>query len=179
MGQIATLTLARFKQLKSFELDFKGTTVLIGANNSGKSSILQALHFAVSVAQTAKIYGSGISWRLDRFELSFNPSQLLYSPISDVMALAHGGEMEEAKDKQIEMAIAMSDGKKCKVTVRRGRNRNIQISLAGRDLGERLMDMSKPFTIYAPGLAGIPREERFMSAGAVRRIVARGDANLA
>ena len=40
------------------------------------------------------------------------------------------------------------------------------------------MDISKPFTVYAPGLAGIPKEERYMSPGVVRRIVARGDANL-
>lgn len=54
MAKIAKMALKRFKQLKEFELDLSETTVLIGANNSGKSSALQALHFAVSVAQTAK-----------------------------------------------------------------------------------------------------------------------------
>lgn len=178
MDQIERLTLKRFKQLKEFELDFKGTTVLIGANNSGKSSILQALHFAVSVAQTAKLVGEGVSWRGDKFEVSFNPSQLLYSPISDVMALAYGGALNEQAATQIEIQIACVGGKQCTAVVRRGRNRNIGISLAGKALGESLMDMDHPFTVYAPGLAGIPKEERYMSPGAVRRIVARGDANL-
>ena len=40
------------------------------------------------------------------------------------------------------------------------------------------MDLTNPFTIYAPGLAGIAKEERYQSPGVVRRIVARGDANL-
>ena len=40
------------------------------------------------------------------------------------------------------------------------------------------MNIEQPFTVYAPGLAGVPKEERYMSAGVVRRIVARGDANL-
>ena len=40
------------------------------------------------------------------------------------------------------------------------------------------MNFDRPFTVYAPGLAGIAKEERFMSPGVVRRIVARGDANL-
>ena len=40
------------------------------------------------------------------------------------------------------------------------------------------MSIERPFTIYAPGLAGIPREERYLSPGVVRRLVARGDANL-
>ena len=31
----------------------------------------------------------------------------------------------------------------------------------------------------SPGLAGVPKEERYLSPGVVRRVVARGDANLA
>ena len=176
--QIQKLTIKRFKQLDSFDIDLGGTTVLIGANNSGKSSVLQALHFAVSVAQSAKLLGGqGVRWGADRYELSFNPSQLLYSPIADVLALAKGGQLQE-RDGAIEITIECSDGSKCAVSVLRGRNRNIAVSLSGRALGERLMDMDEPFTIYAPGLAGIPREERYMSPGVVRRSVARGDANL-
>lgn len=72
----------------------------------------------------------------------------------------------------------MSDGSMCRVAVRRGRNRNIAVSLSGKIVGDRLMNMDRPFTVYAPGLAGIAKEERYMSPGVVRRIVARGDANL-
>lgn len=176
--QIVSLALKRFKQLDAFELDLRGTTVLIGANNSGKSSVLQALHFAVSVAQTAKLFGEGVRWGADKFELSFNPTQLLYSPIADVLSLAYGGRLEEPEESQIEITVTCSDGSKCIVSVRRGRNRNVGVSLRGKSLGERLMNMDQPFTVYAPGLAGIPKEERYMSPGVVRRSVARGDANL-
>lgn len=178
MTQIAKLELKRFKQLKDFELDLSDTTVLIGANNSGKSSALQALHFAVSVAQTAKLVGEGVKWGADKFELSFNPSQLLYSPIADVLSLAHGGQLYEAAAGQIEVDVIMTDGSMCKIAVRRGRNRNIGVTLRGKTVGERLMNLDRPFTVYAPGLAGIAKEERYMSPGVVRRTVARGDANL-
>lgn len=40
------------------------------------------------------------------------------------------------------------------------------------------MDIEHPFTIFAPGLVGIPKEERYLSPGVVRRVVAQGDANL-
>jgi hypothetical protein len=53
------------------------------------------------------------------------------------------------------------------------------VSIDGRNIGEQLMAVDKPFTVYAPGLAGVPKEEKYMSPGVVRRIVARGDANLA
>jgi energy-coupling factor transporter ATP-binding protein EcfA2 len=178
MSKIKTLRVKRFKQLVDFELDVEDTTVLIGANNAGKSSALQALHFAVAVAQTSKLVGDGVKWGADKFELSFNPTQLLYSPVADVLTLANGGELNETALGQIEIEIVLLDGTSCLVTVRRGRNRNIQVCLKGRVVGERLMDQSRPFTIYAPGLSGIAKEERYMSPGVVRRIVARGDANL-
>lgn len=178
MSKIKSIRMTRFKQLKEFDLDLEDTTVLIGSNNAGKSSVLQALHFAVAVAQTAKLVGEGVRWGADRFELSFNPAQLLYSPVADVLSLALGGNLVEAAAEQIEIEIARLDGTNCVVALRRGRNRNIQVSLRGRILGERLMDLTRPYTVYAPGLAGIAKEERYMSPGVVSRVVARGDANL-
>lgn len=175
---IKSVNVKRFKQLAEFELDLKDTTVLIGANNAGKSSALQALHFAVSVAQTAKLIGEGVNWARDKFQVSFNPTQLLYSPVADVLSLAHGGQLQEPPETQIEIKVNCMDDTSCTVSVRRGRNRNIAVVVEGRRLGERLMDLTNPFTIYAPGLAGIAKDERYQSPGVVRRIVARGDANL-
>jgi ABC-type cobalamin/Fe3+-siderophores transport system ATPase subunit len=179
MSNIKRLTIRRFKQIEDLTLDLTRTTLLIGANNAGKSSALQALHFAVAVAQTAKlIQGNVVHWASDKLQLSFNPSQLLYSPVSDVMSLAFGGNLTESPAAQIEFEIECEDDSKCLISIRAGRNRNIAVKLIGRHLGERLMKMDQPFTIYAPGLAGVPKEERYMSPGLVRRIVARGDANL-
>lgn len=178
MPQIPSVTIRRFKHIREITLALQDTTVLIGANNSGKSSILQAIHFAVSVAQSAKLVGEGVAWAKDSFEVSFNPAQLIYSPIADVMALAYGGLLQEAKGDRVEVDLTTSTGERCVVGLRRGRNRNIAVAIEGRALGELLMDRARPFSVYAPGLAGVPKEERFMSAGAVRRIVARGDANL-
>lgn len=175
---IETINIKRFKQLAEFQLDLKDATVLIGANNAGKSSALQALHFAVSIAQTAKLVGDGVNWAKEKFQVSFNPTQVLYSPVGDVLSLSHGGPLQESSESQIEIGITCKDGTKCTVSVRRGRNRNIAVVVEGKKLGERLMNLTNPFTIYAPGLAGIAKEERYQSAGVVRRIVARGDANL-
>jgi hypothetical protein len=93
--------------------------------------------------------------------------------------LATGGTLQEQRPTQIEIEFLGDAGARCVVGLRRGRNRNVAVSIAGRTLGERLMDFQNPFTVYAPGLAGVPKEERYLSAGVVRRYVARGDANLA
>ena len=179
MSRIKSVVIRRFKRLDKIEIDLGDTTLLVGANNSGKSSILQAIHFAVSIAQSARLIGEDLSWRNDTFELSFNPAQLIYSPVSDVLSLATGGTLQEQRPTQIEIEFLADDGSSCTVGLRRGRNRNIGVSIVGKQLGEHLMDLEHPFTVYAPGLAGVPKEERYLSPGVVRRIVARGDANLA
>jgi predicted ATPase len=178
LTRLTSVVIRRFKRIETIEIPFDNVTLLIGANNSGKSSILQAIHFAVSIAQTARLIGEGVAWRNDAFELSFNPSQLLYSPVADVLSLATGGALQEPRQNQIEIELRGEDNQRCIVGLRRGRNRNIGVSIGGRQIGEQLMSVTKPFTVYAPGLAGVPKEERYMSPGLVRRFVARGDANL-
>ena len=177
MISLQTITIRRFKKLEDFSFDLQDINVLIGANNSGKSSVLHAVHFAISLAQTSKLLG-GVTWRQDKFEISFSPGQLLYSPTSDVLSLATGGMLVEDVAKKVEITLTAQSGEKCVISLRRGRNRNIQVSLEGKDLGEKLQDITSPYTIYAPGLAGISREENFIAMGRLRRIVARGDANL-
>src|SRR5579863_551965 len=179
MPRINSVTVRRFKRLEEVQITLGDATLLIGANNSGKSSILQAIHFAVSIAQSARLVGEGVTWRNDAFEVSFNPAQLIYSPVADVLSLATGGILQEQRPTQIEIEFVDDTGARCTVGLRRGRNRNIAVSIVGRQLGELLMDLEHPFTVYAPGLAGVPKEERYLSPGVVRRIVARGDANLA
>jgi energy-coupling factor transporter ATP-binding protein EcfA2 len=178
MTRLTSVSIKRFKRIEQVSIPLDDVTLLIGANNSGKSSVLQAIHFAVSIAQTARLVGEGVTWRQDAFELSFNPSQLLYSPVSDVLSLATGGMLLEPRQSQIEIELFAEGDVRTTVGLRRGRNRNIAVSITGRSIGEQLMSLDSPYTIYAPGLAGIPKEERYLSSGVVRRIVARGDANL-
>lgn len=178
MTRLSSVVVRRFKLIEAAEIPLDDVTLLIGANNSGKSSVLQAIHFGVSIAQTARLVGEGVSWRQDTFELSYNPSQLMYSPVADVHSLATGGELQEPRPSQIEIEFRGDDGTRSVVGLRRGRNRNIAVSITGRALGEQLMSLPTPFTVYAPGLAGVPKEEKYMSPGVVRRFVARGDANL-
>ena len=77
MPRIPSVTARRFKGLEEVHMALGDTTLLIGANNSSNSSILQAIHFAVSIAQSARLFGEGVAWRNDRFELSFDPAQLI------------------------------------------------------------------------------------------------------
>ena len=83
MAQIKKVVIKRFKRIANLELELGSSTLVIGANNAGKSSVLQAIHFAVSLAQSAKLVG-GVTWRNDKYELSFAQTQriLKHSPSS-------------------------------------------------------------------------------------------------
>ena len=125
MARVVSVAIRRFKRIELIEIPLGDVTLLIGANNSGKSSVLQAIHFAVSIAQSARLVGEGVAWRNDAFELSFNPAQLLYSPVADVLSLATGGALQEPRPSQIEIEFTDEQGERCTVGLRRGRNRNI------------------------------------------------------
>ena len=82
------------------------------------------------MAQTSRRVG-GVNWAGDKYQLSFSPTQLLYSPIADVMSPASGGSLEEDVNKRIEITLTDDARGPCTVALRRRRNRNIQVSIEG------------------------------------------------
>jgi energy-coupling factor transporter ATP-binding protein EcfA2 len=177
MPDIRSITIRRFKLLQDVSLRLDYSNVFVGGNNSGKSSILQALHFAVSVAQSARLATDAI-WQNDTFRATFRPEQLIYTPTTEFRSLGFNRALRERRDTWIEVEIQQIDDTRCGIAIGPARNGNIALLMEGQTLGERVQDISRPYTVYAPGLAGIAREETLLSQGVVRRFVARGDANL-
>ena len=88
------IIIERFKNIERIELETSDTSriaMLVGGNNAGKSSILQAIQFGVSVAQTSKIQHG--TWYRDRLSTSIGQNDLVYSPIKDVLALPRNGSL--------------------------------------------------------------------------------------
>jgi ABC-type branched-subunit amino acid transport system ATPase component len=167
-------TIERFKNLENVQLSVDSIDLLVGGNNAGKSSILQALQFGVSAAQTAAIQGG--SWVGDRLSTSIGQSDLVYAPIKDVLSLARNGKLREREDEAIQVTYKDGDDE-CRVSVRKGRNKNILIEVVGRSLGQRLQSVTEPYSALVTGLAGIPAEERFEANIVVRKAAAKGDSN--
>lgn len=166
----------RFKGIDDAPFDVSSINVFIGANNSGKSSIAQLVHFGVAILQAinlAKRWGNS-----DKITLSLSPTQMLYSPCIDLYALGTGGRLFEGREFAIELSLTLADGKKIKIEIRRGRNGNIHVHVDNVAAARMLASLKNPFTIYSPGLAGIARSETLISDGVLLRTIARGDANL-
>lgn len=175
---ISSVSIRRFKNIGTITLDLTRINVLVGTNNSGKSSVLHALQFAVSLMQTASLEGKrfqqGVSWAI-----SLNPDRLIYAPLRDVFTLGRGGDLRQPEHAAIEIEFTSTNtDETAKVIARRGRNRNLHLNVKGsHSLCQTLATIDPPFAMYVPGLSGISATESFRNAAVLDRAAARGDAN--
>ena len=170
--RLQSVRIQRFKRIKDASIDLKTVNVFVGGNNSGKSSLIQGLHFGIGLLQTIALSGQ---WKA---KTSLNPTQLIYSPAEDIHALGPGAKLFEDEDKAITLEFNLASGDSCAVDVRKGRNRNILVTIKNEHVAKRLSSLERPFSVFSPGLAGIAKRETYVSDGVLLRTLARGDANL-
>jgi hypothetical protein len=96
----------------------------------------------------------------------------------DLYALGAGGQLYESADRAIEVSLVLDNGEEIDIAIRKGRNTNILASIENVSAAKTIASIAKPFTIFSPGLAGIARNEEYISDGVLLRTIARGDANL-
>ena len=169
--EITSVEVERFKRVKKAEILLSDINVLVGSNNSGKSSMLQGIHFSAGAAVAAR--------RLDR--VTFTQQSLLYCPSRDFVNLRNGGPYQNQSSfgyLRVRGIVGEEEGLYT-VRVYRARNEgNIGCERSGNQtIGGIVTAFIPPFSVYVPGLAGIPEAEEFRSESVVRKGVASGDAN--
>jgi recombinational DNA repair ATPase RecF len=82
--KINRIVVKNFKRIESLEIALGTVNYLVGGNNSGKSSVIQAVHMAVSCAKLS----------LERKEQVLPESELRYSPTSEFVLLGHTAPYE-------------------------------------------------------------------------------------
>lgn len=166
------ISIEKFKSIEKIEIPFKGITLLVGGNNNGKTSALQAIQFAVSAAQSVALFAAE-----DAEWASIAPSELMYVPAADPASVGPGGRLPNDKNSPIQITFAQEDGNKGVVKIAKGRNKNVIVSIEN-GLEHDLGDINNPYCVYVPGLAGISKQETLCSMGVIKRSISRGDANL-
>ncbi len=176
---IEKITIKRFKNINQIELNLDSINVLVGSNNSGKSSILQSIQFAVSIAQTTSLEEfRNTKWKNNILSTSLTPNQIIYTPIRDIYSLGSGGSLSQDNQRAIVVRFQEKNTNEiANFQLSKGRNKNLLTKIEGRVLGNKIRNLENPFTIYVPGLAGISAFEELRSEGIVRRAAAKGDAN--
>ncbi|MDH4239561.1 MAG: AAA family ATPase [Phycisphaerae bacterium] len=177
MPALRTVHIKRFKNIEDAPFDLDKINVIVGANNSGKSSILQAIHFAIGTIQSMNLQGF-LSGGGGSRRQTVDPSKLIYVPSENVHALGSGGRLWEDAHKSVQIELTLDSGNVIGMSVLKGRNRNIQVSLSDVSTARSIANLEQPFTIFTPGLAGIAKAEQHVSDGVLLRTIARGDANI-
>jgi energy-coupling factor transporter ATP-binding protein EcfA2 len=170
---LTKLRLRDFKQVSNVGLDLHSLNVIVGGNNSGKSSVLQGIHFFLTAAIASR----------EAYRDTFTQEMLLFCPAYKFEELGRNSPYTNQTHKgYLTLSANLTDGTPAdyEIVIYRGRNEgNVGCTRSGNStLGATITDAEKLFSVYVPGLAGIPPFEQFRSMSVVRRGVASGDANL-
>ena len=173
---LTKLTLESFKRIKKAEIELGDVTVLVGANGSGKSSVIQAVHLACCVIRQA-----------DRVEMgrtsTVSVDQLDYLPTDYYMQLAHRSTWgNKAGTPASHASLTFFNGtSEVTATCSLRAARNAGISITGNvpaALIDRLRKRRSFFSAYIPGISGIPNREEKKSKKVVLRSCSYGDSNI-
>lgn len=173
---VHSVAVTNFKRIGSAEVDLSPVTVLVGGNNSGKSSFLQAIHTAVSCAQESKLQGRTV----------IAEANLRYSPTHDFERLGHRQPYENRADGHRGSVVfqGLTDrgvSAEYKIEMYKGANqKNVGVERSGHTpgFGSVISDPKNLFSVYVPGLSGILLQEESHGYASIFMRAARGDANL-
>jgi len=170
--EITRIQLERFKRVSSATIDLSPINILVGGNNSGKSSVLEGLHFSVVASVAARLANTK----------TFTQDSLLFCPTKEFVNLRHGAPYKNQSNFGYlrDHAKEGNEDLRCNSKIYRGRNEgNVGCEIPGSvNLRQLVSDSQRSFSVYVPGLSGIPQVEECRTESIIRRGVASGDANL-
>lgn len=170
---LESITVRGFKAANEATIPLDRLAILVGPNGCGKSSVLQAIHWAARAA-------SYVLPRNTKEVISFE--RLDYVPSSDPLTTLHKGELRsDAASKPVEVVFSHSVGNEeaveAKIRIRGARNRGgISVYMDGGGAVTPYKQRYQFITTYIPGLAGLSEKESILAQPTLRRQAASGDA---
>lgn len=167
---IKTIYIENYKRIKSFTSDLEQINVLIGSNGSGKSSVLQAIHFCISA--------EAIRRKLQK--TTIQAQDLLYLPSSNFLYLRHNSPYTVSSGYTSALKLVAEDEEDFTITISKGRNDgNISVNTKNNNnFRSTVTSYEQPYCIYVPGISGLANYEKYATPAEIKKGAARGDANL-
>lgn len=170
---LETITVRGFKATKVATIPLDHVTILVGPNGCGKSSVLQAIHWAARAA-------SYVMPKNTKEMISFE--RLDYVPSSEPLTTLHKGELKsDAASTPVEVVFSHrpvgEEAIQVTVRIRAARNRGgITAYMDGGNAVTPYKQRYQFITTYIPGLAGLSEKESILAQPTLRRQAASGDA---
>lgn len=170
---LESVTVKEFKAVTEASIPLDSVTILVGPNGCGKSSVLQAIHWAARAA-------SYVLPKNTKEMISFE--RLDYVPSSEPLTTLHNGELKSyTSSNPVEVVFAHrstgEESAQATVRIRAARNRGgITAHIEGGGAVTPYKQRFKFITTYIPGLAGLSEKESILAQPTLRRHAASGDA---
>ena len=204
--RVNSIEIANFKAIKETSIQLGDVTILVGGNGSGKSSVLQAIHWAARAASYILPKNTKEVVAFDR--LDFLPSseplktahkstltnsqKSVPTRVSFVHASVPSDQPETNNDGQVPISTQKSEeeshlsnstlggaiqGPVATVKIWAARNQGgISVHIDGASAVTPFKQRNQPLTSYIPGLAGLSEKETILAQPLLRRQAASGDA---
>ncbi|MDO6385130.1 ATP-dependent endonuclease [Uliginosibacterium sp. 31-12] len=170
---LESITVRGFKAVKEATIPLDRITILVGPNGCGKSSVLQAIHWAARAA-------SYVFPKNTKEMISFE--RLDYVPSSEPLTTLHNGELKsDAVSTPVEVVFLHrptgDESTQATIRIRAARNRGgITAYMDGGSAVTPYKQRYQFITAYIPGLAGLSEKESILAQPTLRRQAASGDA---
>lgn len=175
--QLDAIRIEKFKRIDTIDLAISDLNILVGANGSGKSSILQALHLASCLMRQADRIRSTATAMV-------RVSDLDYLPSDEYSRLGHGADWgNRSNSPSSKVFFRFRDDTAATVTAQLEMRsaRNAGISVQG-ELPEQVRTLFRGaetfFSGFIPGISGIPNLEQKNSKRVVLKACSFGDSNV-
>lgn len=175
--QLESIKVEKFKRIDSIDLPLTDLNILVGANGSGKSSVLQALHLASCLMRQADRIRSGST-------VMVRVSDLDYLPSDEYWRLGHGadwGNRSISPSTKVHFRFRDVNGAETTAECEMRSARNAGISVQG-ELPEAVRTQFRGaetfFSGFIPGISGIPNVEQKNSKRVVLKACSFGDSNV-
>lgn len=170
---LESITVNGFKAVKKAIIPLDSVTILVGPNGCGKSSVLQAIHWAARAA-------SYVLPKNTKEVISFE--RLDYVPSSEPLTTLHKGELKtDSGSTPVEVVFTHrpvgEESNQATIRIRAARNRGgITAYMDGGGAVTPYKQRFQFITTYIPGLAGLSERESILAQPTLRRQAASGDA---
>lgn len=170
--RIQQVEIENFKRFERLSVTLGDLDCLVGANNSGKTTLLQSLALFDFCAHHCLHRKNG---HLELRKRTIAPEEFYVLPVTNPMDLWHDRRaMERNKQRRIMITVSFDNGDRISATVKLDFNR-FGVSIEAEDESPEALDRLKDLRIaYLPVFSSfLPREERRLTA-AIEDELARG-----
>lgn len=177
--RLREVTIKNFKAIDDTTLTLEDFNVIVGTNGSGKSSVLQALHWMFQSGRNRSVEAN----RDKTKGATLSENDATFMPTPDYRNAGHGheyGNKQGTPQLDLTVKAESEDGAQllAQMWIKSARNEGITVHVPSANaFVTQVRDQSREFSAYIPGLAGIPLTEEKRSKLIVQRLAAAGDAN--